>query len=130
MTSLKSAALAALFALGVAAPAFAQSAMAPAAAPTTAPAASSTMAPATTKPAKPAKVKKPTTTTTASKSTAGRFKTEAEAKASCPMDTVVWASSKSKAYHLSTSKLYGKTKSGAYECQKTADAAGYHAAKD
>jgi hypothetical protein len=88
------------------------------------------MAPATTtKPAKPAKVKKPTTTT-ASKSTAGRFKTEAEAKTSCPMDTVVWASSKSKAYHLSTSKLYGKTKSGAYECQKTADAAGYHAAKD
>ncbi len=124
MTSLKSAALAALFALGVAAPAFAQSAMAP----TSAPAASSTMAPATTtKPAKPAKVKK---TTTASKSTAGRFKTEAEAKASCPMDTVVWASSKSKAYHLSTSKLYGKTKSGAYECQKTANAAGYHAAKN
>lgn len=124
MTSLKSAALAALFALGVAAPTFAQSAMAP----TTAPAASSTMAPATTtKPAKPAKVKK---STTAAKTTAGRFKTEAEAKASCPMDTVVWASSKSKAYHLSTSKLYGKTKSGAYECQKTADAAGYHAAKD
>lgn len=124
MTSLKSAALAALFALGVAAPAFAQSAMAP----TTAPAASSMMAPTTaTKPAKPAKVKKPTT---ASKSTAGRFKTEAEAKASCPMDTVVWASSKSKAYHLTTSKLYGKTKSGAYECKKTADAAGYHAAKN
>ena len=123
MTSLKSAALAALFALGVAAPAFAQSAMAP----SSAPAASSTMAPSTTaKPAKPAKVKK----TTTAKSTAGRFKTEAEAKASCPMDTVVWASSKSKAYHLSTSKLYGKTKSGAYECQKTANAAGYHAAKN
>jgi hypothetical protein len=65
-----------------------------------------------------------------SKSGAGRFTSEAEAKASCPTDTVVWASSKSKAYHLTGSKLYGNTKSGAYECKGVADAAGYHAAKN
>jgi hypothetical protein len=67
---------------------------------------------------------------TASKSGAGRFTSEAEAKASCPTDTVVWASSKSKAYHVTGSKFYGKTKSGAYECKSAADAAGFHAAKN
>ncbi|MDE8348155.1 MAG: hypothetical protein POG74_01540 [Acidocella sp.] len=107
---------------------------APTSAPMAAPAAS-TAAPAaaaTTSAMKPTKTKKTKAENTAAttKTTVGRFKTEAEAKASCPMDSVVWASSKSKAYHVSTSKLYGKTKSGAYECQKTADAAGYHAAKN
>ncbi|OYV43084.1 MAG: hypothetical protein B7Z75_10205 [Acidocella sp. 20-57-95] len=62
---------------------------------------------------------------------AGQFATEAAAKASCPMDTVVWASNtSSKSYHLATSKMYGKTKHGGYECEKTATAAGLHAAKN
>lgn len=62
---------------------------------------------------------------------AQEFKTAAEAATGCPNDTVVWASmGKSKAYHLSSSKLYGKTKHGAYVCKATADAAGYHQAKN
>ena len=56
-----------------------------------------------------------------------QFKTEAEAKASCPTDTVVWANLKSKIYHPSTSKVYGKTKQGAYMCEKEATAAGFRA---
>jgi hypothetical protein len=71
-----------------------------------------------------------TSSKSSSKMGGGRFTSEAEAKASCPTDTVVWASSKSKAYHLAGSKLYGNTKSGAYECKGAADAAGYHAAKN
>ncbi len=62
---------------------------------------------------------------------AEEFKTEAEATTGCPGDTVVWATmGKSKAYHLSSSKLYGKTKHGAYVCKATAMAAGYHQAKN
>jgi hypothetical protein len=48
----------------------------------------------------------------------GQFKTEAEAKTSCPTDTVVWVNLRSKLYHTSDSKSYGKTKNGAYMCEK------------
>ena len=59
------------------------------------------------------------------------FKTPAEATAHCPSDTVVWSTlSKSKTYHTSTSKYFGKTKHGAYVCKADADAAGYHEAKN
>lgn len=150
--------MAAVFALSVAAPAFAQTTpMAPSSS-TMAPS-SSTMAPA--KPAKMTKAQKKAAAAAAkaktaetaapaapaaaggamaapmasskkstSKMGAGRFTSEAEAKATCPTDTVVWASSKSKAYHVTGSKFYGKTKSGAYECKSAADSAGYHAAKN
>jgi hypothetical protein len=58
------------------------------------------------------------------------FKTAAAATAHCPSDTVVWSTlSKSKSYHLSSSKYFGKTKHGAYVCEKDATAAGFHAAK-
>lgn len=149
-------AMVAVFALSVATPAFSQtSTMAPAGSSTMAPS-SSTMAPA--KPAKMTKAQKkaaakaakaesasaaspaaaggamaaPTATAkkSSSKMGAGRFSSEAEAKATCPTDTVVWASSKSKAYHVTGSKFYGKTKSGAYECKSVADSAGYHSAKN
>ncbi len=59
----------------------------------------------------------------------GEFADEASAKAHCPGDTVVWANTSSKAYHLAGTKYYGKTKKGAYMCQKDADAAGFHAPK-
>ena len=59
----------------------------------------------------------------------GQFKTEAEAKASCPTDTVVWANITSKIYHPSTSKVYGKTKRGAYMCEKEAVTAGFRPPK-
>jgi hypothetical protein len=58
------------------------------------------------------------------------FSSVAAAKASCPADTVVWSTlSKSKSYHLASSKYYGKTKHGAYLCEKAATAAGYHPSK-
>lgn len=60
---------------------------------------------------------------------AGQFATEQTAKAHCPGDTIVWANTGgSKAYHTSSDRYYGKTKHGAYMCQKEADQAGYHAA--
>ena len=47
-----------------------------------------------------------------------QYATEAEAKASCPADTVVWVNPRSKVYHASGSRNYGKTKRGAYMCEK------------
>ena len=60
---------------------------------------------------------------------AGQFKTEAEAKASCPSDTVVWVNTGTKVYHYAGNAAYGKTKRGAYVCEKDTAASGYHAAK-
>jgi hypothetical protein len=58
-----------------------------------------------------------------------QFTAEAEAKSHCPTDTVVWVNlGGSKAYHLSGDRYYGKTKKGAYMCQKEADQSGYHTA--
>lgn len=78
------------------------------------------MAPVTAK--KPARAAVPSTE---------KFSTAAAAAKHCPGDIVVWSTfSKSKAFHLSTSKLFGKTKHGAYVCEKDAVAAGYHASKN
>lgn len=60
---------------------------------------------------------------------AGQFATEAEAKASCPGDTVVWVNTSTKVYHHAGAATYGKTKRGAYMCEKETAAAGYRAAK-
>lgn len=60
---------------------------------------------------------------------AGQFTTEAEAKASCPSDTVVWVNTGTKVYHYAGNAPYGKTKKGAYMCEKETAASGYHAAK-
>ena len=58
-----------------------------------------------------------------------QFTTEAAAKAHCPGGTVVWATlSRSKAYHLSGDRYYGKTRRGAYMCQADADKDGMHQA--
>jgi hypothetical protein len=59
----------------------------------------------------------------------GQFSNEAEAKASCPSDAVVWANLHSKIYHASNSKSYGATRSGAYMCEHASAAAGFRAAK-
>jgi hypothetical protein len=59
----------------------------------------------------------------------GQYTSEADAKASCPSDTVVWANLTSKVYHASGSKVYGKTKKGAYMCEKESVAAGFRAPK-
>ncbi len=61
---------------------------------------------------------------------AEEFSTAAAAAAHCPGDVVVWSTfTKSKAFHLAASRYYGKTKHGAYVCEKDALAAGFHAAK-
>ena len=61
---------------------------------------------------------------------ANEFSTEAQAKARCPTDTVVWANLKSKIFHFSGHKDYGATKEGAYMCEKDATAQGIRAAKN
>lgn len=61
---------------------------------------------------------------------AGQFTTEAQAKARCPGDTVVWVNLESKIYHYSAYSNYGHTKSGAYMCEKDTAAAGFRAAKN
>ena len=59
-----------------------------------------------------------------------RFSTAAAAAQHCPGDIVVWSTlSKSRTFHLSASKYYGRTKHGAFVCEKDAMAAGFHASK-
>jgi hypothetical protein len=59
----------------------------------------------------------------------GQYGSEAEAKAACLNDPIVWVNLRSKVYHESGSRNYGSTKAGAYMCQKDTIAAGYHAPK-
>ena len=60
---------------------------------------------------------------------ADQFSSEQAAKSHCPGDAVVWVNlSGSKAYHTKGNRYYGKTKHGAFMCQKEADQAGFHAA--
>ena len=59
----------------------------------------------------------------------GQYASEAEAKATCPSDAVVWVNSTSKIYHPSGSRSYGKTRSGAYMCEKDSLTAGFRAPK-
>lgn len=83
-------------------------------------------------PATPAPPAAPPAHSTASKSaanTSNRFADEAAAKAHCADDTVVWLNTSSKVYHLAGTPSYGKTKRGAYMCQKDADQGGFHVAK-
>jgi hypothetical protein len=61
---------------------------------------------------------------------AGQFASEAQAKAHCPLDTVVWVNLSSKVYHFSGTRNYGNTKSGAYMCEGGTSAAGMRAAKN
>ncbi len=61
---------------------------------------------------------------------AGQFSSEAQAKAHCPGDTVVWANLDSRVYHFTGNRSYGNTKSGAFMCEKESTAEGYRAAKN
>jgi hypothetical protein len=98
----------------------------PATAPAPAPAAPLAPAPAPTQTYQP----KPAPMHTAARATgAGEFTTEAEAKARCPTDTVVWVNSKSHIYHYAGTRSYGRTKQGAYMCEADANAAGDRASK-
>jgi hypothetical protein len=61
---------------------------------------------------------------------AGQFANEADAKAHCPGDAVVWANLGTKVYHQSGTSSYGTTKRGAYMCEKDTATAGIRAAKN
>lgn len=74
--------------------------------------------------------KPPATGKTGAPAAAGQFSTEAQAKAHCPSDNVVWVNLSSKVYHFSGSKSYGNTKKGAYMCERDTAAAGFRAAKN
>jgi hypothetical protein len=97
-------------------------------------AAATPASPAATKPAASAATPAPATTTRSTSAGAatptGEFKEEADAKKHCPSDVVVWANTSSKIYHYAGASDYGKTKQGAYMCQKESDSGGFRAARD
>lgn len=62
---------------------------------------------------------------------ADQFSSEADARARCGSDTVVWVNTKSRVYHFPGSREYGQTKHGAFMCQADADRSGtFRAAKN
>jgi hypothetical protein len=61
---------------------------------------------------------------------ANQFVNEAQARARCPSDTVVWINLNSKIYHFSGHGDYGHTKQGAYMCERDTAGQGYRAAKN
>jgi hypothetical protein len=68
--------------------------------------------------------------TAAAPTAANEFASEAEARARCPSDTVVWANTRSKIYHFAGTRTYGKTRVGAYMCERDTAAAGIRSAKN
>ena len=107
--------------------------------PAAAPARPSAAAPATPPPRQPSTAATPSTTpppatarapAAGAATAAGQFSTEAQAKARCPGDIVVWVNPDSKIYHFAGTRNYGTTKSGTYMCEKDATAAGSRAAKN
>ena len=61
---------------------------------------------------------------------AGGFATDAQARARCPSDTVVWVNTKSRIYHFAGTHNYGNTREGTYMCEAGAKAAGDRAAEN
>jgi hypothetical protein len=105
--------------------------IAPPPAPTaTAPPRSPAPSPTTAAPDKPTATARPAPSAAPTPAGANQFATEAQAKARCPTDTVVWANIPSRIYHFSGTHNYGNTKSGAYMCERDTAAAGYRAAKN
>ena len=96
-----------------------------------APAPAATKAPQVKEPTPaPAATKAPAPAATTAPTGTNQFSTEAAAKARCPSDTIVWLNTASKVFHFASSKDYGKTKAGAYMCEKDSLAAGNRAAKN
>jgi hypothetical protein len=61
---------------------------------------------------------------------ANQFTIEAQAKAHCPGERVVWANTNSSIYHYAGTRYYGTTKSGAYMCERDTAAAGIRPPKN
>jgi hypothetical protein len=60
----------------------------------------------------------------------GQYASETEARVRCVGGVVVWANTDSKIYHYAGSPWYGKTKKGAYMCERDTTSAGIRAAKN
>jgi hypothetical protein len=58
------------------------------------------------------------------------FTTDDAAQAHCPRDVVVWLNIPSGIYHYKGERWYGRTKHGAYVCEKEAVAAGDRASEN
>jgi hypothetical protein len=52
------------------------------------------------------------------------FNSEEQAQHYCPIDTVVWLNLPTMIWHYKGERWYGRTKSGAYACEKEAAASG------
>ena len=95
----------------------------PAPAPATVPTATAPTGP-------PPSIARPAPSAATAPAGANQFSTEALAKARCPADTVVWVNLRSRIYHFAGNNDYGKTKRGAYMCEKDTTAANFRAAKN
>ena len=60
----------------------------------------------------------------------GIKRSDAQARARCPSDTVVWVNTKSGVYHFAGTHNYGTTKQGTYMCEADAKAANDRAAEN
>lgn len=58
------------------------------------------------------------------------FDSESAAQAHCPRDVVVWLNIPSGIYHYKSERWYGRTKHGAYACEKEAIKAGDRASEN
>jgi hypothetical protein len=58
------------------------------------------------------------------------FPTAALAQRHCPRDTVVWLNLPTMIWHYKGERWYGRTKHGAYVCEKEAAAAGARATRN
>jgi hypothetical protein len=58
------------------------------------------------------------------------FDTESQAQGHCPKDVVVWLNIPSGIYHYKGERWYGRTKHGAYACEKEAIRVGDRASEN
>ena len=58
------------------------------------------------------------------------FPTAAQAQVRCPHDTVVWLNLPTMIWHWKGERWYGRTKHGAFVCEKDAKAAGARATRN
>lgn len=58
------------------------------------------------------------------------FDSQAAAQRHCPSDIVVWANTATDIYHFSGTRWYGRTRNGAFVCQKEAQEAGMKPARN
>jgi hypothetical protein len=56
----------------------------------------------------------------------GKFATEGEAAKACGAGNVVWGNASTKVFHVQGDQYYGHTKHGAFMCESTATAEGFH----